>query len=303
MGISLEFPWNFPGIPLGIQWNPQEFDIPTIPVESEWNSNILWDSAGIRQNSWRRVKYWIEVALNKWKTGVLVHLIFDEKIYQPIFIQHLQDLCHWLEYITTCGTLLTKTLQFDLCTNAWSVISSTWFIWHTNINCKRICWCNESGWGWRSTPFFCWFWRQWMKITPSDTLPPPLVTPCHGATSTLIKTPSCHSFQHLPVITFTNIHYPSLNVYKSYNLSCQLFLVLLRSMSYDDTPDYYKLLTFRQPQDWMGIFSYFGISPKRGRVAMLCHARSVEIIRYRTCVDVIDIYYLCYGLYCIRASL
>jgi len=45
------------GIPFGIQWNPQEFDIPTILAESEWNSNILWESAGICWNSWRRVKY------------------------------------------------------------------------------------------------------------------------------------------------------------------------------------------------------------------------------------------------------
>ena len=26
-------------------------------MESEWNSNIPWDSGGICQNSWRRVKY------------------------------------------------------------------------------------------------------------------------------------------------------------------------------------------------------------------------------------------------------
>lgn len=66
----------------------------------------------------------IEVALNEWKTGVLVHLIFDAKIYEPIFVRHLQDLRSWLDYTTTRGTLSTKTLQFDLCTRARSVISS-----------------------------------------------------------------------------------------------------------------------------------------------------------------------------------
>ena len=58
VGIILEFPWNFPGIPLGIHGNPQEWHIPTIPADSQWNSNIPWDSGGIHRNSWRRVKYW-----------------------------------------------------------------------------------------------------------------------------------------------------------------------------------------------------------------------------------------------------
>ena len=102
----------------------------------------------------------IEVALNKWKTGVLVHLIFDAKIYKPIFVHHLQDLCSWLDYTTAHGTLSTKTLQFDLCTGAWSIISFTQSVWHTNINCKGICRCNESRRGRGSLSFFCQFWRQ-----------------------------------------------------------------------------------------------------------------------------------------------
>ena len=53
----MEFPWNSTGIPLGIHGNPQELHIPTIPADSQWNSNIPWDSGGIRRNSWRRVKY------------------------------------------------------------------------------------------------------------------------------------------------------------------------------------------------------------------------------------------------------
>ena len=66
----------------------------------------------------------IEVALNHWKTSVLIHLLFDAKIYEPIFVCHLQDLRSWLDYTTTHGTLSTKTLQFDLCTRAQSPISS-----------------------------------------------------------------------------------------------------------------------------------------------------------------------------------
>ena len=56
-GISMEFPWNSTEIPLGIHGNPQEWYIPTIPADSQWNSDILQESSGIWRNSWRRVKY------------------------------------------------------------------------------------------------------------------------------------------------------------------------------------------------------------------------------------------------------
>ena len=45
IGIDLEFSWNFPGIPLGIHGNPQDLYIPTIPADSQWNSNIPQESA------------------------------------------------------------------------------------------------------------------------------------------------------------------------------------------------------------------------------------------------------------------
>ena len=58
LGIILEFEWNFPGISLGIHGNPQELYIPTIQADSQWNSNILWDSSRIHWNLWGREKYW-----------------------------------------------------------------------------------------------------------------------------------------------------------------------------------------------------------------------------------------------------
>ena len=72
VGIILEFPWNFPGIPLGIHGNPQEWHIPTIPADSQWNSNIPWDSSGICRNSWRRVKY-CTCAANIVEAGLSTH--------------------------------------------------------------------------------------------------------------------------------------------------------------------------------------------------------------------------------------
>jgi len=45
------------GIPFRIQQNPSEYEIPTIPVDSGWNSNIPWESARIRRNPCGRVKY------------------------------------------------------------------------------------------------------------------------------------------------------------------------------------------------------------------------------------------------------
>ena len=56
---SIQNPVESIGIPFRIQRNPLEYEIPTIPADSGWNSNIPLESAGIRQNPCGRVKYWI----------------------------------------------------------------------------------------------------------------------------------------------------------------------------------------------------------------------------------------------------
>ncbi|EDR00451.1 uncharacterized protein LACBIDRAFT_334106 [Laccaria bicolor S238N-H82] len=51
------------GIPFRIRQNPLEFEIPTIPADSGWNSDILWESAGVHQNSWGRQNFRLELRM------------------------------------------------------------------------------------------------------------------------------------------------------------------------------------------------------------------------------------------------